>query len=252
MAHIRQARLSGASPQTLLGCSVFSLKRAFRCTVESTASRNRFRAQREQPNLFSGLLPESQGRNLAVTVLYMPTSRERSAAPSMVYRHPPLSRSRPEQGLFKNRGPVQVGRCVVIFMRIFELRDQPRTWRSLSVFWTLSRSLPPAFFHSLFLSFSLSRSLALSFPVSLSLTPAHSLPLSLPLFLGQGRRIPGKAERDIHTLHPFNSVHGCNTAPHVISCIPSTCCLAVDVENRKGAQTVAKSLASALGFEVDS
>jgi len=33
---------------------------------------SRFRAKRERPTTLQGLLPESQGRNLAVTVLYVP------------------------------------------------------------------------------------------------------------------------------------------------------------------------------------
>jgi len=43
----------------------------------SWIQRNRFRAKRELLDRFSGLLPESQGQNLPVTVLYVPYSLDR-------------------------------------------------------------------------------------------------------------------------------------------------------------------------------
>ena len=47
------------------------------CRGAKGAGRVHFRARREQPDIFQGLLPERQGRNLALTVLHVPHSLDR-------------------------------------------------------------------------------------------------------------------------------------------------------------------------------
>ena len=87
---------------------------------------NRFQARREQLESFLGLLPEGQGHNLALNVLYVPYSLGSG-----------------------------VGPCVPAPRRVGTLLQPPRTLHLLSLFRSIS------LFLSLFLSHSLSRALHL-------------------------------------------------------------------------------------------
>ena len=65
------------------------------CTRDTCNSFDRYRAKRERLETSKILLPESQGQNLALTVLYVPCLLERGApARTPLPRHRPLLHQR--------------------------------------------------------------------------------------------------------------------------------------------------------------